>query len=245
MDTDEVLVELMEAAIELGRLEINVPYFGSWRFLSNHFLKQGKKELAVQLAQVAHKSDKKNPFFIVQFAKILRMSAQPESSVELFRNVSPAIKRDRTYFFEWAMSEGMAGFRSNSVCLAAAALADNTDQTWPNMDDAARAFAGMGKSFAYLYDSFDDRRFIEACSAAVQLGLSIKNNKSGERYFEDASAISRAAAVENVPMPQAFERLLAGIGAAWERHESDEWIQSLPPVPEFRYTRLRNLLRLA
>jgi len=243
VDTDEILLRLMEAALELSNVRVFVPSLASWRYLSNHFLNTGKHELAVRLAQAAYDQDKDNPFFIVQFAKMLRMSAQPESSVELFHSTPDHVIRDRTFYFEWGISEGVAGNRCNSVSLVAASLADNTDKSWPSTEDATRAFAGMGTTFGRLYELFEDWRFIEACSATAQLGMSIKHDQSGAEYFGEAATLSRDAAVENVPMSQAFTRLRAGIQAAWERHET-ELSRWLPPVPEFSYTRLRQLLHL-
>ena len=137
----------------------------------------------------------------------------------------------------------MAGNRCNSICLSAASLADNTDKSWPSTEDATRAFAGMGTTFGRLYELFEDWRFIEACSATAQLGISIKHDQSGAEYFGGAAELARGAAVENVPMPQAFMRLMVGIQAAWDRHET-ELSRWLPPVPEFSYMRLRQLLHL-
>lgn len=243
VDTDEILLRLMKAALELASFGVFVPNLASWRYLSNHFLKTGKYELAVRLAEVAYDLDKDNPFFIVQLAKMLRISAQPEASVELFHGTSDHVKRDRTFYFEWAISEGVAGNRCNSICLAAASLADNTDKSWPSTEDATRAFAGMGTTFARLYELFEERCFIEACSATALLGLSIRHDQSGAEYFDEAAKLARDAAVENVPMPQAFTRVKAGIQAAWNRHET-ELSRWLPPVPEFSYMRLRQLLHL-
>ena len=244
-DTDEILIRLMTAAIELASRQVFVPQLGAWRFLSNHFQKAGKDELAVRLAQAAYKLDKNNAFFIVQFAKVLRMSAQPEASVELFRTSSAKVRRDRAFYFEWGISEGVAGYRCNSICLAAASLCDQADQAWPSTEDATRAFAGMATTFGRLYELYADRRFIEACSAAAQLGMTIKHDAAGEGYFNEADRLARDAAIDQVQPSQAVDRLNAGFAAAWERHEHDEFSQHLPPVPEFRFNRLLRLLGLA
>lgn len=243
IDTDEILLHLMDAALELAKVKVFVPSLASWRYLSNHFLRAGKHELAVRLAQAAYDQDKHNPFFIVQLAKMLRISAQPEASVQLFHSTPDHVKRDRTFYFEWGISEGVAGSRCNSICLAAMSLADNTDQSWPSTEDASMAFAGMGTTFGRLYEMFEERRLIEACSATAQLGMKVKHNQSGAEYFDKAAALAQDAAVDTVPMPQAFTRLMAGILAAWERRETDlsRW---LTPVPELSYKRLRQLLHL-
>jgi hypothetical protein len=243
VDTDEILLHLMEEALRLANVGVFVPNLASWRFLSNHFLKLGKQELAVRLAQAAHNLDKENPFFIVQLAKMLRISGQVETSVELFHNTPENVRRDRTFYFEWGMSEGVAGNRCNSICLAAASLADKTYKSWPSTDDASRAFAGMGTTFARLYELFEDRCFIEACGATALLGSSMRHDPSSSEYFDEAADLARDAAVDNVPMPQAFMRLKAGILAAWDRRETEiPW--RLPTVPEFTYSRLCNLLQL-
>jgi hypothetical protein len=171
------------------------------------------------------------------------MYAQADASVQLFHGTADHVERDRTFCFEWGMSEGVAGNRCNSICLAAMSLADNTGQSWPSTEDATRAFAGMGTTFGRLFELFEERRFIEACSATAQLGMTIKHDESGAEYFGEAETLARDAAVENVTMPHAFARLRAGVLAAWERRETDlsRW---LPPVPKFTYNRLRKLLHL-
>jgi Icc-related predicted phosphoesterase len=243
VDTDEILLQLMKAALELSDFHIFVPSLPSWRFLSTHFFNAGRRELAVRLAQAAYEHDRDNPFFIVQFAKLLREAAQPDMSVEIFHRASRGIRRDRTFYFEWGISEGVAGHRCNSISLAAASLADNTDRTWPSVEDATKAFAGMGTTFGRLYQLYDALVFLEACSATAQLGLSTRHDEKGAKYFREAEAQSRDGGVENVSLPQAFSRFTKGILAAWERRESDlsDWITGAPAL---RYEHLRHLLHL-
>jgi len=216
---------------------------GNWRFLSTHFFDAGKHELGVRLAEAAHDHDRNNPFFIVQLAKLLRMSFQPEASVEIFRTVSENVTRDRTFYFEWAISEGVTGNRCCSICLAAASLADNTDRAWPSSGDALKAFAGMGTTFGRLYQLFDDRTFILACSATAQLGQSIKHETRSEEYFQEAADLAREAGVDGVTLTEAFARFKQGVVTAWERREADlsEWLQD---APDLKYNCLRSLLHL-
>jgi len=243
VDTDEILLQLMVAALQLAKSNVFVPSLASWRFLSNHFLKAGKHELAVRLAQAAFIQDETNPFFIVQLAKMLRISAQADASVQLFHRTADHVERDRTFYFEWGMSEGVAGNRCNSICLAAMSLADDTGRSWPSTEDAARAFVGMGTTFHRLFELYEERQFIEACSATVQLGVAIKHDEGAAEYFAEAETSARDAGVGNVTMPQAFVRLKGGILAAWERRETDlsRW---LPPVAKFTYNHVRKLLHL-
>ncbi len=243
LDADEIILSLMKAALELCDEGEFVPSLGSWRFLSTHFFNADKPELGVRLAKAAYNHNPTNPYFIVQLAKLLRMSSQPEISVGIFRNASKNIKRDRTFYFEWAISEGVLGNRCCSIWLAAASLADDTDRVWPDSEDALKAFAGMGTGFGLLYESFNDRIFIEACGATSQLGQSIRHETRSEEYFQDATALADKAGVEIVTPVQALETLKQAVITAWERREIDlsEWLQA---APDLRYNRLRNLLQL-
>lgn len=243
VDIDEILLRLLKAALELSDYGIFVPKLGSWRFLSTHFFNVGKRELGVRLAQLAHEHDLNNPFFIVQFAKLLRESGQPDFSVEIFRRAPQGIKRDRTFYFEWGISEGVANKRCNSIWLAASSLADNVDRAWPSTEDATKALAGMGTTFCHLYDLYGAPVFIEACGATAQLGLSIRHDEKGAEYFHEAETLSREACVEKVSLPEALERLKKGVLAAWERREDDlsKWIQD---APKLKYEHLARLLQV-
>jgi len=243
VDTDEIIISLMKAALSLSDNGVFVPGLGSWRFLSTHFFDAGKHELAVRLAKAAHEHDQNNPFFIVQLAKLLRMSSQPDASVDIFRTASKNVKRDRTFYFEWAISEGVTGNRCCSILLAAASIADDTERAWPSSEDALKAFAGMGTTFGRLYELFNDRTFIEACSATAQLGQSIKHETSSEDYFQQATDLAREAGVDGVTLTQAFERFKQGVVTAWNRREADlsKWLQD---APDLSYNRLLSLLHL-
>ncbi len=243
LDTDEIILSLMKAALELSDEDEFVPNLASWRFLSTHFFNADKKELGVRLAKAAHDHDRTNPFFIVQLAKLLRMSYQSEMSVEIFRNALGNVKRDRTFYFEWAISEGVLGNRCCSIWLAAASLADNTAQAWPDVEDALKVFAGMGTTFGKLYELFDDRTFIEGCSATAQLGQSIKHKTRSEEYFQEAAGLAREAGVDGVTLTQAFARFIQGVVSAWKRREANlsEWLKD---APDLNYNRLLNLLHL-
>jgi len=244
VDTDEIIIKLMKAALELSDVGFFVPELARWRFLSNHFFQNGKRELGVRLAQAAYEHDKDNPFFIVQLAKLLRQSSQPEMSVDIFLKASQKVRRDRTFYFEWGISEGVAGNRCNSICLGAIALADNTTQAWPSTEDATKTFAGMGTTFARLHDLYDEPAFVEACSATAQLGLTVKHDEKGEDYFQEAATLSREAGVENVSLEQAFTRFINGVLAAYKRQEIElpEW---MPKIPELKYEHLGSLLHIS
>ncbi|MBA7705754.1 hypothetical protein ES703_114592 [subsurface metagenome] len=171
------------------------------------------------------------------------MSGQPKASVKVFRTSSENVSRDRTFYFEWAISEGVAGNRCCSIWLAAASLSDDIDRAWPSSEDALKAFAGMGTGFGLLYESFNDKTFIEACSATAQLGKSIKHATSSEEYFQQATDLAREAGVAGVTLTQAFAKFIQGVVTAGNRREADlsEWLQD---APDLNYNRLLNLLHL-
>lgn len=242
VDTDEIIIKLLESALELSNSSF-VPNIAKWRYISSHYFHREKRELGIRLAQATYDTDRSNAHFIVNLAKLLRQYAQPTLSVELFRNASTDVVRDRTFYFEWGISEGVDDSRCNGICLASVSLADDSQQTWPTVEDATMAFAGMGTTFARLYELYDDKAFIEACSATSQLGSSIKHDKRGAEYFREAEDLAHQAMVEDVPLDEAFLRFRNGVLAAWERKELDlsVWI---PDVSKLEYSKLRKLLHL-
>jgi hypothetical protein len=242
IDTDEIMIRLMTSALRLSKTEF-VPTLGEWRYLSSYFFRAGKREFGIRLAQAAYESDKDNAYFIVQLARLMREAGQPEASLELFQTASAKVQRDRAFYFEWGISAGVAGKRCNSICLAAASLADNTCRAWPDTEDAKKALTGMGTTFARLYELYRETAFIEACSATAKMGLSFSKDERANFFFQEADARSREAGVVDVPIDKAFVRFTKGVLAAWERRESD-LSACIQAVPELEYMRLCQLLHI-
>ncbi len=174
----------------------------------------------------------------------MRQSGQAEKSVELFRKYPQKIKNDRVFCFEWGMSEGLANSRCTNICLAALSLADNLGLKWPTVEDASKGFAGMGKTFGRLYDIYNDKIFIEACGATLQLGMLVKRDEKGSEYFKEVEEKSLSEGVEKVSIQQALIRFKNGVAAAWERKEVNLSDYSVPDVRELKYGKLYKLLNI-
>jgi hypothetical protein len=99
-DSEEVLVDLVIAAITAGLESAFVPHLKDWRFLSTRIFEQGNQELGVRLAAAAVSTDPKNSFLAVKLAQLYREAGQPELSVEVFRNSIHKARGNRGFFTE-------------------------------------------------------------------------------------------------------------------------------------------------
>jgi hypothetical protein len=184
------------------------------------------------------------PYLIVKLAQLYREAGYPEQGVREFRSVTTKISEvERGFCFEWGTTEGSAGRHALGVWLAAFSLADEATRQPPDNKDAKLTLGGLSIAFAELYDRFNAPVFIEACGAAVQLGLTLERDPTAKSWFQRSQDRARAAGVEDVPLRVALERLRVGIIAAWEQRDDElpEWVV---PGNALTFSGLARLLRI-
>lgn len=210
------------------------PNLGVWRFdLSNHFLAQGRQELAFHIAQAVLDREPLNSMTRTHVANLYRKANQPEQAVRVFREAPGLVNGDRGYYYEWGVAEGECGHQAGNVLLASfslcnqcrpAALVDN--------NQAKQSLAGLGVAFGALYDAYANPAFRNARMAVAVLGQTLRRLDATARGYFQTHA--KEAAAQGAPRPtpeQAFHALSAGIVAA-AQIGLDAALTNLLPKPE-------------
>jgi len=162
-DNEDILVELVRAAISAGTEGALVPHLRDWRYLSTRMFEQGNQALGVKLASAALDADPTNSFLAVKLSQLYREAGQPEQSANVFRRSIQQAKGNRAFFTEWATCERSVGNSAASVWLIALSLADATEMKPPDVKDTYLGLGGATFSFMKLFDDFRNEVFLK-CS---------------------------------------------------------------------------------
>jgi predicted phosphodiesterase len=244
MSFDDIFVELVLAAQDVFDSDpMNLYKPGDWKFLSSYFFKKGKnkgkgkaanddkssrryRELGVRLATELFRHKPQDPNLLNKLAEILRDDDKPEESVQLFHNSLVEPRKDRSFYFEWAISEGQCRRLNLTAWLAGVSIADSPVMGNLKFERSLYSMNGLAYSFADLSATDDDLTFIKACGAAAQLGLMMADKlpqgrirEEGELFLKRNQQESKRANITDVEPSVAFERLRSGIVKAWERRE--------------------------
>jgi hypothetical protein len=220
-DSEDVLVELVIAAIRAGLEAELVPNLKEWRFLSTRFFEQGNQELGVKLAAAAASTDSRNSFLAVKLAQLYREAGQPEHSVEVFRNSIQKAKGNRGFFTEWATCEASVGNAAVAIWLLAVSVADETEMRPPDNRDVSYALVGFAARFAALFDRYSNEVFIRASAASVRLSNNLGTLQgSGSDILNSArERLEQLGFKEELAVEQALSALDEGIRSAHKQTE--------------------------
>jgi hypothetical protein len=229
------------AAFHDGELEVNPAY---WNQLPRTFFKRGQEKLGIQLARTLVEVEKENAVQTVSLAKLYREAREPKNAVKAFRDsFANVVNPDRVYYHEWSTSEGYNDDHFTSVWLDAIALDDETYENKNDKTYVPLTFAGLTTSFGKLFERTNDRRFIEACGAAAQLGLRSRPDNRSESNLRSGKNKSSNAGVGEVDPGEALERLIKGIQLASELRPLDEsFPSSVKPTEELTFKGLSRWL---
>jgi tetratricopeptide (TPR) repeat protein len=221
-DNEDVLVELVRAAISAGIEGALVPHLRDWRYLSTRMFEQGNQALAVKLASAALEADPTNSFLAVKLSQLYREAGQPEQSANVFRRSIQRAQGNRAFFTEWATCEGFLANSAAAVWLIALSLADGTEMKPPDIKDTYLGLAIAAMSFMELYDRFRNQIFLHAAGAAAQLGSSLQG--LGEQtvaiFRREWSRSEAAGAVRETPLTT-LKNFYFGIHSAYDQLESE------------------------
>jgi tetratricopeptide (TPR) repeat protein len=193
VDLEELYMDLIRSARRAFLAGTYVPDIGKWNYLSSYFFDKGDHALGIRLAQAALEIDPDDPYFIVKLAQLYRDAGLPEQSAKEFRSVTAKVERnERPYYHEWGLCEGHAGRHAVSVWLIASSLSDEVTRRPPDNERGKLSLNALSLAFAELYDQFNVSVFIEACSAAAQLGFRLKlDPKLKAGFIETKVALGR------------------------------------------------------
>ncbi len=245
VDFDEIFLELAESAYRIHCKGLFLPYFVKWKFLSEHFLKKGKTSLAIRLDQALRKIDPTDSRLIVHLSRLLREAHQPDLSLKVFRELEHGIVGQvRSFYYEWGVAEGINDNDGLAVWLFGVALSDNTELKPVETKTAKMCLSGLANNFWCLYELYNNQRFIQACGAAVQIGLSFPIlNEIDKRLFGIYKKKAEEKGIKDIDIRIAFHKLHQGIISAWEQKEGilAKW---LPQISELSFKHLAKLIGL-
>lgn len=223
IDFDGIYKKLIRAALETfyeGELEIDPK---PWNQMPRVFFDRGNQKLGIKLARVLVEVEPEDPFPVCNLAKLHRRARQPELAVKAFRDSIAKVNPDIAYYHEWSTSESYNDNPFNSAWLDGIALCDESADKKSYRFEIPLCLSGLASSFIKLFDRTADRRFIEACGAATQLGLQSNPDDRAASNLHSDEAKSRKAGVGAVNNEVAFQRVVTGIRLAWElRPEEDD-----------------------
>ena len=187
----------------------------SWRFeISNHFLDQGRQELAFHIAQAVLDREPLNSMTRTHVANLYRKANQPEQAVRVFREMRSLVEGNRAFYFEWGVAEGECGYQAGNVLLASFSLCDQCPAAKVDNDSARTILSGLGVPFGELYDAYANHVFRDARMAVAVLGQTLRlDHDSKKHLLKHANLASEQGATRPTP-DQAFQALSAGIVAA-------------------------------
>ena len=244
-DSEEILAELVRAAILANNEGSLVPNLKDWRYLSTRMFEQGNEPLGVKLAAAALSADPKNSFLAVKLANLYREAGQPEQSVQVFRKTINQAQGNRAFFTEWATGEGHIGNPALSVWLKAVSIADGIEMRPPDVKDVAFGMAGCLVSFLVLYERYQDPAFLSGAAASNFLGRRLTVPMAAFEILETGLGTLLALGAESnfAPM-RAFESYVVGVRAAYDQREV-ELPGTIPPASKLYFGSLQKILKIA
>jgi hypothetical protein len=244
IDPDEIYIKLVTTAEYLCQSGVFVPpNIGNWRFLSDHFFLKNQYSLAIRLTQSLLEIKPTHAHMRVKLAQQFRKAQQPELSVKVFRE-SPIAINDRVFFSEWGTSEGNEGNLALNIYLTSYSLADETSKERPDNERAKISLNGLALACQELFKRYNNFIFIEACSAAAQLGLSVRFlDEKAKRELLKSKQIASEFGIEEVSAQTALKQIQEVIIIAYNQREDDlpTWLLK---AEDLHFEGLKDLLNI-
>jgi len=243
-DAEDILVDLVRAAVGLAAEGVLVPDIAQWRFLSTRMFEQGNRELGARLAAAALTADPRNSFLAVKLSQLHREAGQPEQSVEVFRSSIHRAQGNRAFFTEWATSEGFVGNAAVSVWLKAVSIADATEMRPPDIKDTYLGLVGCAISFNVLFERYRKSEFLAAAVASVNLCLRLPSlpERTRELLVLELEK-SRSYGDASLRPNQYIEAFEGGVELAYDQREV-ELPPSIPVPRKMTFAALKRFTRL-
>lgn len=179
----------------------------------------------------------------MHLSRLLREAGQPDLSIKVFRELDHGIVgKVRGFYYEWGVAEGVNNNDGLAIWLFGVALSDKIELKPIETKTAKMCLSGLATNFWRLYELYNNQIFIQACGAAVQIGLSFSIlNVIDKRLFDTYKGKIEGKGIKNVDIKTAFHRLLRGIISAWEQREATLGTHVIP-ASELSLKRLAKLI---
>lgn len=214
-DIGALYVQLGKSAIEAFKISPTVLELGSWRFkLSEHFFDQGKKELALNIANAVLCCESNNLLTRTHVANLYRKAKAPDQAVKVFRDVPELVRGTRGFYYEWGVAEGECSHQTDSVMLQAYSLSDQCPASLVDNDRAKVSLAGLGVAFGNLYAAYTNPAFRDARMAVVILGQTLRLDGTTASYFQRHESEATQDGATRPTLKVAFQQFSQGVAAA-------------------------------
>ena len=244
IDHEDILIDLVRAAIIANEEGALVPHLSDWRYLSSRLFDQGNQSLGVKLAAAAFAADATNSYLAVKLAQLYREAGQAEQSVEVFRRSYIQAKGNRAFYTEWATGEGFLGNRALSVWINAISIADGTELRPPDVRDVGFGLAGLLVNFLSLHERYQNPLFLEAAAAADRIARRITLPKAAFDEIDlRKEQVAEILEHYDIKPEQLLDKLACGIELAHKRREIDLKEAILAPS-SLKFDSLKEIARL-
>lgn len=241
---DEILCDLIRAALLANEEGAIVPHLRDWRYLSGKYFENGNQILGIALGETAVKSDPHNVFLIVKLAQLYRQSDAPERGAKLFRSAIGSADGNRAFYTEWATCERSLSNSAFSVWLNALSLADGVELRPPDVRDVGYGLIGLLVGFVTLYESYANISFLKAAVAAQLLAESVTLHFSA--YGELEKIKEKIATLGGDPsrVRSGVIRAIANGVALAHAQVEVELHSSMPNIDDVKFEWLRGMSRM-
>ncbi len=244
IDHEDILVDLVRAAIIANNEGALVPNLSEWRYLSSRLFEQGNQSLGVKLAATALSADAENSFLAVKLAQLYREAGQAEQSAGVFRRSYIQAKGNRAFYTEWATCEGFLGNRALSIWINAVSIADGTEMRPPDVRDVGFGLTGCLVNFLALFERYENSSFLDAAVAADHIARRITLPKAAFEEIElRKEQLVKSRANLNVNPKRVLSDLIVGIGLAYKQREV-ELSEVIAPPANLTFNSLEEIARL-
>jgi hypothetical protein len=244
IDPEDILSDLVRAAITANEEGALVPHLKEWRYLSSRMFEHGNQSLGVRLAATALAADSTNSYLAVKLAQLYREAGQAEQSANVFRKSYEKAKGNRAFYTEWATCEGFLGNRALSTWINAVSLSDGIEMRPPDVKDVGFGLAGCLVNFLSLFERYQNPVFLEAAVAADRIArrISLPKPAFDEIELRQQTLIDFHANL-NVSPIRLLSDLVVGIGRAYDQREMELSSAIIPPS-RLTFEALREIARL-
>lgn len=242
-DVGALFVALGVAAIDAAATYPLPENLKKWRFeISDHFIKTGRKELAIQIAAAVLGREPANSLTRTHVANLYRRAGLPESAANVFEEITAQAERDRAFYYEWGVTKGECNQHAENALLAAFSLADQCPARQIDNDQAVKSLSGLGVALGALYDNYHNPIYRDARMAVVVLGRPLRMGFTTKGCFDKHA---REATEQGATVPdheQAIRLLQVGIAGAAQIGLDAHVSKLLPQPEELTFDRLKELV---
>jgi hypothetical protein len=244
-DPEDILAELVTAAITLGTEGVAIPNIAEWRFLSSRMFAQGNQVLGIRLASAALAADPTNSFLAVKLSQLHREAGHPDQSVEVFRRSVHRAQGNRAFFTEWGTAEGAIGNSAVSVWLKSVSISDRAEMRPPDIKDTYLGLSGCAISFNDLFERYQEAAFLHAAIASAELclGIPVLTEKTREILAGELQR-SSAFAAPRLNASERFPAFVNGLRLAYQQREV-ELLESIPVPVKLTFEAVQRYCRFA